>query len=215
MLGQVSEIGLDTASAVDRWFPAIYKYLLGHTVSLGVHHSEAEDVIQDAVLRVLRTSRQFFSQYHLQSYIFTTISRCVYDRKADESRRPRITNISSVCWHDAGCDDLQDCGSMIDNACTLDGRSPGGDPYDELSARGMSPVIAMAMERLSVDSRQLLTLAHINELTYEEVALTLNIPITTVRSRLSKAASQLRIQIIRLDRENWMTSKPEETSSER
>ena len=48
------------------------------------------------------------------------------------------------------------------------------------------------MGRLSADQREVLLLAAVEELRYEEIAGILQIPIGTVMSRLSRARSNLR-----------------------
>jgi RNA polymerase sigma-70 factor (ECF subfamily) len=48
------------------------------------------------------------------------------------------------------------------------------------------------MGRLSADQREVLLLAAVEELRYEEIASILQIPIGTVMSRLSRARSNLR-----------------------
>jgi RNA polymerase sigma-70 factor (ECF subfamily) len=49
------------------------------------------------------------------------------------------------------------------------------------------------VRRLPVDQREVLLLAAVEELRYEEIAVALSIPIGTVMSRLSRARAKLRL----------------------
>jgi RNA polymerase sigma factor (sigma-70 family) len=67
------------------------------------------------------------------------------------------------------------------------------DRVDErVSASGASRDLAAALTRLSAELRDTLLLAAWSDLSYEEIALALGVPIGTVRSRLSRARSKLR-----------------------
>jgi len=52
-----------------------------------------------------------------------------------------------------------------------------------------------ALNRLPLDQREVLLLVGLEEMSYEEVAKTLGIPIGTVMSRLSRARERLRVQL--------------------
>ena len=70
---------------------------------------------------------------------------------------------------------------------------PFTDRVDErVSADMASRGLAAALARLSADSRDTLLLAAWSDLSYEEIALALGVPVGTVRSRLSRARSKLR-----------------------
>jgi len=52
--------------------------------------------------------------------------------------------------------------------------------------------VLAALERLTVEQRTVLVLREFQELTYEEIAQILNIPLGTVKSRINAARSRLR-----------------------
>jgi len=52
-----------------------------------------------------------------------------------------------------------------------------------------------AFNRLSLEQREVLLLVGLEEMSYEEVAKTLGIPMGTVMSRLSRARERLRAQL--------------------
>jgi RNA polymerase sigma factor (sigma-70 family) len=75
---------------------------------------------------------------------------------------------------------------------------PLGDEMPELAQRGTQPDALIvrdldrAVARLPADQRAVLLLVTLEDMSYEEVARTLGIPIGTVMSRLSRAREKLR-----------------------
>lgn len=55
--------------------------------------------------------------------------------------------------------------------------------------------LADALQRVPADQREVLLLVGIEELTYQEVAAVLDVPIGTVMSRLSRARARLRVEL--------------------
>jgi RNA polymerase sigma factor (sigma-70 family) len=77
------------------------------------------------------------------------------------------------------------------------GIDPVAEPFTEhvdarVSARGESPRLAAALAKLPAGHRDALLLVAWGELTYDQVAVALGVPVGTVRSRLSRARSALR-----------------------
>ena len=66
------------------------------------------------------------------------------------------------------------------------------DATDRASAALMAPLLQRALASLPEADRETFLLHVLGELTYEEVALTLRIPIGTVRSRIARARGRLR-----------------------
>jgi RNA polymerase sigma-70 factor (ECF subfamily) len=82
-------------------------------------------------------------------------------------------------------------------ALTRTGADPVTEPFtdrvdDRVSAGNVSRLLADALARLSAELRDTLLLAAWSDLSYDEVAAALGVPVGTVRSRLSRARSKLR-----------------------
>lgn len=71
------------------------------------------------------------------------------------------------------------------------GAQPAG-PVAELADDGLDHEVAAALAELDPDQRDVLLLFAWGELSYEEIASALAIPLGTVRSRMSRARSHLR-----------------------
>lgn len=68
--------------------------------------------------------------------------------------------------------------------------SPGG-PTDALERHERQAAIKAALLELTIEYREVILLRHFTELSYEEIASTLGIPVKTVKSRLYSARQRL------------------------
>lgn len=73
---------------------------------------------------------------------------------------------------------------------TLDESTVAGEGLEELVDR--DGIIQRCIQRLTPDHRSVLVLRHFEDLSYEEIAETLRLPVKTVRSRLFAARTVLR-----------------------
>ena len=69
------------------------------------------------------------------------------------------------------------------------------DDVARLDAQRMKPKLITALLALSDDDRETFLLLALGQLTYEEVASVLRIPIGTVRSRIHRARTHLRERV--------------------
>lgn len=70
------------------------------------------------------------------------------------------------------------------------------DAPGEMAASGGESDMASALARLSVEERDVLLLYAWADLSYEEIAAALGVPVGTVRSRLHRARSLMRVALI-------------------
>src|ERR1022692_1857969 len=80
------------------------------------------------------------------------------------------------------------------------GADPVMEPFtdridDRVSAGHASRQLAAALARLSAELRDTMLLAAWSDLSYEEIAVALGVPVGTVRSRLSRARCRLRLTL--------------------
>lgn len=80
-------------------------------------------------------------------------------------------------------------------AATLDALSPFDDLTERLSAQAAWPVVEAALKAMRPEEREVVLLVAWEELSYDDVAVALDVPIGTVRSRLHRARRQLRERI--------------------
>jgi RNA polymerase sigma-70 factor (ECF subfamily) len=80
----------------------------------------------------------------------------------------------------------------LQRAASMASTSAEDDPDARLDARAVAPALADALLRMSRGERDVLLLYAWADLSYEEIAHALRVPIGTVRSRLHRARRRLR-----------------------
>ncbi len=135
--------------------------------------SDAEDVTQEIFMDIYRSIGSFRGESALNTWVYKIpLHHCYRHGK----RRP------------AECDDLD---SKIDLA-SEDWRT---NPEISADKSELSQKVHTAMGKLPDLQRDVVMLHEMHGLTYQECAETLNIPVGTVKSRLSNAFRHLRVSL--------------------
>jgi RNA polymerase sigma-70 factor (ECF subfamily) len=130
----------------------------------------AEDVAQEAFVRAFRAIRRFKLSEPFYPWLYRILKNVCLTRL---KRRRRIE--ASL--------DAEDAPPVA---------GPPSDPAVKLGRTELRATIDAAMAQLSEAHREILHLAHFEELSYKEIAACLSIPIGTVMSRLWAARQALR-----------------------
>ena len=133
--------------------------------------SRADDLVQDTLARGWEKRRLWRSGSDLRAWLFT-IMHNVHVNQLALARR--------------------DAANVSIDAIPRQSRVAAPGPGEPARARRAAGAPAAHGPRLSADQREVLLLAAVEELRYEEIASILQIPIGTVMSRLSRARSNLR-----------------------
>ena len=139
------------------------------------NEADARDLTQDAFLRVFKAWRSFQPGTSFLSWIY----RIVTNLHRDELRRRKGR------YQEELPDDNvpQEYGGERPLAVT---------PIEDYVEGQLGERLQRALEALSSDQRQVVVLADIEELSYQEIADIAGCSIGTVRSRLHRARAQLR-----------------------
>jgi RNA polymerase sigma-70 factor, ECF subfamily len=163
--GQVSEFNRLVQRYQDRLFNSVLRVVN--------NKDDASDVVQESFLNAFQSLKSFKGD----SEFFTWLYRIAFNAAITQRRKKR-QNLS-LDAHD---------GESI---------SPADESFDSQPGRPMERreieiVVHRAINRLSEDHKTVIVLRDIDGLSYEELAEVLNVPIGTVRSRLSRARLELR-----------------------
>ena len=133
--------------------------------------TRADDLVQDTLARAWEKRRLWQAGTDLRAWLFTVMHNVFVNQRALARREARNVSLESEgepgdIWHLAV--------------------RPGQQAHVEL--REMLAQVA----QLPAEQREVLVLAAVEELKYEEIAEVLDIPVGTVMSRLSRAREKLR-----------------------
>lgn len=151
--------------------------LYGAALHLTHTREEAEDLCQEAMLRAYRSFHQFSSGTNCRAWLLTIL----YNAFRTGYRRDQRERIATTHEALALAAERQEMLSAARNS-----------PEEQLAQARMEPEVSAALERLPEEFRSALILVDGQELSYQEAAQVLAVPVGTVRSRLSRARSLMR-----------------------
>jgi RNA polymerase sigma-70 factor (ECF subfamily) len=138
---------------------------------------EAENVTQETFLRVVMALERVRLDIPFKPYIFRIAVNLCHDLA--RKKRP-------VPFSDLGMPDHDAIESLADDAPALWERLEN----EELAAR-----VNAALDDLPAPYQTVLMLRYVEDLSYAEIAQTLNLPLNTVRTHLRRAKQQLRAKL--------------------
>jgi len=134
------------------------------------------DIAQETFIRAYRAIPQFRGDSAFYTWLYRIAVNTAKKTLVDMKRDPIVLE-SSVASRDE-----DDETSRVENELT-----DGETPEAILASKEIAAAVNGAIEALSVDLRQAITLREIEGLSYEEIADVMNCPIGTVRSRIFRA----------------------------
>jgi RNA polymerase sigma-70 factor (ECF subfamily) len=170
------------ASAFDEIYRTFARMVFGLAVRLVGDREEAADLAQEVFVRVHRGLRRFRAGSSLRTWIYRiTLNRC---RSHLRRRRPLLLR-----WFAGGAEE-DGCGGHGDRAALLIDPQPG--PDERVAAHDVARRVEAALRRLPAVYREAVVLRDLQELSYEEIATVLRLPLGTVRSRIARGRDRLR-----------------------
>lgn len=146
--------------------------LYGSALRLTRDPDAAQDLVQDVYLKAFRARARFAPGSNLKAWLYTILHNTWRNRRRDRARA-RVEADSAVV------DQAADTGG--------DGVSAAPDtPEDLLINAALSQDLREALDGLPEAYRETVWLRDVEELTYQEIAGVLAIPVGTVMSRLSR-----------------------------
>ena len=143
-------------------------------------HEEALDLSQDVFLRVFRTIHRFRGHSSLRTWIYRIAVNQARNRHRFWRRRHRADQVS-LDEHVAVHGDFVSAG--------------GPTPDRVLVQKELAVRVQRALDNLPFDQHTAIVLREIDGLSYEEISYSLDVPIGTVKSRLTRARRALRLEL--------------------
>jgi RNA polymerase sigma-70 factor, ECF subfamily len=155
-----------------------------------------QDITQETFIRAYRAIPQFRGESAFYTWLYRIAVNTAKKALLQLKRDPLVTESARLSR------DEDDETSRVENELT-DGETPDA----VLASKQVARAVNLAVEALSEDLRQAITLREIEGLSYEEIAEMMNCPIGTVRSRIFRAreaiAQRLRPLLDTRDGERW------------
>ncbi|GIV09177.1 MAG: hypothetical protein KatS3mg019_1268 [Fimbriimonadales bacterium] len=157
----------------------LYNYIL----RMVGNPADAEDLLQEAFLRAYQGLPNFDGRASLSTWLYRIATNLCIDHQRKRARR--VQTVSYSVWED----DEGETGEWE----FPDLQTP--NPMDAALNRELRQVVEQAVAALSPKLKTVLLLYDVEELSYDEIARVLSIPIGTVKSRLNHARGQIQKQV--------------------
>lgn len=159
--------------------------LYGTALRLTRNADRAQDLVQDTYLKAIRSQGQFVAGTNLKAWLYTILHNTWRNRQRDGARA-RVEIDSEAVERTAESAHLR-AGRYGGH-----GESDFGETPEALLMRdSLNADLQGALDGLGDTFREVVWLRDVDELTYQEIADVLDIPIGTVMSRLSRGRKQL------------------------
>jgi len=139
---------------------------------------DAEDLVQDTLVRALPALPRFEGRAKLGTYLVRALSNQWKNRLRSKSRSRLVD-----WFRGRSADTDEEVLAPVDDSPSVEER---------LVAEDRAAAVREAVTRLVPERRLALLLYEVEEMSYEEIAETTGVPVGTVRSRLARARGDLR-----------------------
>jgi RNA polymerase sigma-70 factor (ECF subfamily) len=144
------------------------------------NREEAEDLAQEAFLRLHRSLPDFRGDSRISTWLYRTTTRLAIDHL----RRERIKRKLFFFRQD------NDAPDPVELA-----RDPGNDPGRELQSQEAMRTLRKSLRKLSSRQQVIFSLRHYEGLPLKEIAAHLGLQTGTVKAHLHRAVTQLRLDL--------------------
>jgi RNA polymerase sigma-70 factor, ECF subfamily len=144
---------------------------------LGIQEADLQDASQDVFLVVHRKLAEFEGRSKITTWLFTIAMRVAKDRRAVSSVRRLVADENAVL---AQIDDAQDAFSQVDR-------------------RERAAILDGILDGMALEQRAVFVLFELEDMTSNEIAAALDVPLGTVYSRLRLARETFTRAIHRLN----------------
>ena len=148
---------------------------------------DANDLLQETVLRAYRFFHQFESGTNCRAWMLTILFNNFRNGYRKSSREQPASS-------------AEEFERKVENE-SMRTDPAGSNPEALLSGQGMEGEVESALGGLPAEFREAILLVNVEELSYQEVSGVLNVPIGTVKSRVSRGRAILRDVLARFAKE--------------
>ena len=154
------------------------RYVYNLALRVVKDENEAPDLTQETFVRAWTALPNFKGQSQFRTWLYRIVTNLCYNRLPNLRRS----------LNDLGDDVMEDIPETNFNS-----------PASEFESNETRQHLKEAIQGLDANYQLLITLRYQNELSYEEIASTLNLPLGTVKTGIFRAKEQLRKSLVQLE----------------
>lgn len=158
---------------------------------------EAEDLVQETMLKAFRFSKQYQPGTNLRAWLFRILNTSAINRYRKLATHPTPASLPEG-------EEFY----LYNRIRDLSGQELTTATEDEVLSHYLDEDVHRALNDLPINFRMPVILADIEGMTYKEIAEALQIPIGTVMSRISRARRQLQQSLWNYAREKGYITVP-------
>ncbi|MBK8784842.1 MAG: sigma-70 family RNA polymerase sigma factor [Anaerolineales bacterium] len=160
------------------------RYVFNLALRVVKDENEALDLAQETFVRAWTALPNFKCQSQFRTWLYRIVTNLCYNRLPNLRRS----------LNDLGDDVMEDIPE-----------TNFANPAREFESNETKQHLQQAISSLDSNYQLLITLRYQNELSYDEIASTLNLPLGTVKTGIFRAKEQLRKSLAHLE-ESWITA---------
>ena len=153
--------------------------LYGPAMALTRSASDAEDLVQETLLRAYDRFDTYRSDGSPRAWLHTIMRNLFYNMYRKKSREPRQISLENAD------------GSAIEQPT-----APNASPERQVLSQLEGAALLQAVRTLPEEYRRVVAMADLQGMAYQEIAEDLAIPVGTVRSRLSRGRERVRRSLV-------------------
>ncbi|HZS79261.1 MAG TPA: sigma-70 family RNA polymerase sigma factor [Ktedonobacteraceae bacterium] len=161
------------------------------------NQQEAEDLVQETMLKAFRFANTYHPGTNLRAWLFRILNTSAINRFRRQATHPTPVALPEG-------EDFY----LYNHIRDLSGQELSAAAEDEVLSKYLDEDVYRALNNLPINFRMPVILADIEGMSYKEIAEALQIPIGTVMSRISRARRQLQQSLWEYAREKGYVTAP-------
>jgi RNA polymerase sigma-70 factor (ECF subfamily) len=159
--------------AFDELYARYEKRVFNCAYHISGNYHDASDITQEAFIRVYNSIQTFRGDANFLTWIYRIVTNVYLDERK-KSKAHRQTSLDEYI-------------ELDENAVTRQIEDDSPLPAEIVERKERAEVVRAAINSLPEYQRIIVTLYHVEDLSYDEIADILQLPIGTVKSRLNRA----------------------------
>jgi RNA polymerase sigma-70 factor, ECF subfamily len=191
--GDEQQVSEDFEAGVIAQLDSLYRTAL----RLTRNQQEAEDLVQETMLKAFRFSKSYQPGTNLRAWLFRILNTSAINRYRKQATHPTPATLP----------DGEEF-YLYNRIRDLNGQELTTAAEDEVLSKYLDEDVYKALNDLPINFRMPVILADIEGMSYKEIAEALQIPIGTVMSRISRARRQLQQSLWNYAQERGYVTTP-------